>query len=49
MALTISLASSQAVMGELQISRGLKVVGWTATAVMSLAAVGMLASSIATL
>jgi NRAMP (natural resistance-associated macrophage protein)-like metal ion transporter len=44
MILMMLLASRPKVMGRFTLSRGLKIVGWAATAVMALAAVGMLAT-----
>jgi NRAMP (natural resistance-associated macrophage protein)-like metal ion transporter len=44
MILMMLLASRPKIMGRFTLSRGLKIVGWAATAVMALAAVGMLAT-----
>ena len=44
MLLMMLLASRPKIMGRFTLSRGLKVVGWAATGVMALAAVGMLAT-----
>ncbi len=44
MVLMMLLASRPKIMGRFTLSRGLKIVGWAATAVMALAAVGMLAT-----
>ena len=44
MAMIMHLASHKPAMGEFKIHRGLKIVGWTATAVMAVAAVGMFAT-----
>jgi Mn2+/Fe2+ NRAMP family transporter len=44
MAMIMHLASRRAVMGRFTITRGLKLVGWIATAVMGAAAVGMFAT-----
>ena len=44
MALIMHLASRKAAMGEFKLHAGLKVVGWVATVVMALAAVGMFAT-----
>jgi Mn2+/Fe2+ NRAMP family transporter len=44
MALIMHLASDKAAMGEFKIHIGLKTVGWVATIVMALAAVGMFAT-----
>ena len=44
MVLIMHLASHKAAMGEFKLPLGLKVVGWLATAVMALAAVGMFAT-----
>jgi Mn2+/Fe2+ NRAMP family transporter len=38
------LSSQRAAMGEFRLHRGLKIVGWLATAVMALAAVGLFAT-----
>jgi len=44
MAMIMHLASHKPAMGELKIHAGLKIVGWLATAVMAVAAVGMFAT-----
>ncbi|HLZ75586.1 divalent metal cation transporter [Phenylobacterium sp.] len=44
MALMMHLSSNKAAMGEFQLGRGLKIVGWLATAVMAAAAVGLFAT-----
>jgi len=44
MALMMHLSSNPAVMGDFQLHRGLKIVGWLATGVMTAAAVGLFAT-----
>jgi NRAMP (natural resistance-associated macrophage protein)-like metal ion transporter len=44
MALMMHLSSHRAAMGEFKLHRGLKVVGWLATAVMAVAAIGLFAT-----
>ena len=44
MVLLMLLGSRQAVMGQFKIGRALKTVGWLATGVMTLAAIGMFAT-----
>jgi len=44
MVLMMLLASRPKIMGRFALSAGLKIVGWTATGVMALAAVGMFAT-----
>ncbi len=44
MVMMMRLAGNQAVMGRFRLPRGLKAMGWLATAVMALAAIGMLAT-----
>lgn len=44
MVMMMLLASRPKIMGRLTLTRGLLVVGWTATGVMALAAIGMLAT-----
>ena len=44
MAMMMHLSSRRAAMGEFKLHLGLKIVGWVATAVMALAAIGMIAT-----
>ena len=44
MALMMHLSSHKAAMGDFEVGRGLKIVGWASTAVMGLAAVGLFAT-----
>jgi Mn2+/Fe2+ NRAMP family transporter len=44
MAMMMHLSSHRAAMGEFKLHIGLKTVGWLATGVMALAAIGMIAT-----